>query len=444
MKILHYSLGFPPFRTGGMIKFCMDLMDQQKKEGNEVTLLWPGKILPVFTKTRVVRHRPVNGINSCEIMNPLPVPYDEGVIDTALFTQPGDKKVYAKLLKKLQPDVIHIHTFMGLHKNFLEAAKEAGIHTVYTTHDFYPVCPRVTLFRHGSVCKSRYSCDECSKCNSNALSYKKMAVLQSDLYRLLKDSKAVKKLRARHRGNALAQNTETRPEHETPAKREDYKALREHYHQMLRLIDKVHYNSSISKQVYEDFFDIGASQIVNITHSAIRDQKALKTFNNGVLRIRYLGGNSAAKGYYLLRDALDMLWEKNRDFQLDINFDPAEKRPYMVCHGRYGYHELKAIFEESDILVCPSIWFETFGYTVLEALSFGVPVIISDSVGAKDILADDAGIIIDDITAAKLCETLNGITAEKLKEMNRAIVDRQKITTIESMSKSIMEEVYRV
>ena len=30
--------------------------------------------------------------------------------------------------------------------------------------------------------------------------------------------------------------------------------------------------------------------------------------------------------------------------------------------------------DETDIMVAPSIWYETFGFTVLEALSYGVPV----------------------------------------------------------------------
>ena len=44
MRILHYSLGFPPYRTGGLTKFCLDLMIEQKNEGDEVALLWPGQM----------------------------------------------------------------------------------------------------------------------------------------------------------------------------------------------------------------------------------------------------------------------------------------------------------------------------------------------------------------------------------------------------------------
>ena len=44
MKILHYSLGFPPYRTGGLTKYCIDLMLTQNEQGFETALLWPGRI----------------------------------------------------------------------------------------------------------------------------------------------------------------------------------------------------------------------------------------------------------------------------------------------------------------------------------------------------------------------------------------------------------------
>ena len=38
MRILHYALGFPPWRTGGLTKYCVDLMLTQKEQGYEVAL----------------------------------------------------------------------------------------------------------------------------------------------------------------------------------------------------------------------------------------------------------------------------------------------------------------------------------------------------------------------------------------------------------------------
>lgn len=65
------------------------------------------------------------------------------------------------------------------------------------------------------------------------------------------------------------------------------------------------------------------------------------------------------------------------------------ERSYIKKHGdRYDYSQLEKIMDESDILVAPSVCYETFGFTVLEALSYGVPVVVSDSVGARDLVQD--------------------------------------------------------
>lgn len=111
--------------------------------------------------------------------------------------------------------------------------------------------------------------------------------------------------------------------------------------------------------------------------------------------------------------------------------------PYIKVHDRYSYAELEKIFNETDVLVAPSIWYETFGFTVLEALSYGVPVIISGNVGAKDILAQGAGIVIENIDAKKLTTILQEITPDKLRTMNKTIMKNQKIMLIEDMSKLI-------
>ena len=55
MKILHYALGFPPYRTGGLTKYCIDLMLTQAEQGHEVALLWPGRI--TIVKKRVRKQR---------------------------------------------------------------------------------------------------------------------------------------------------------------------------------------------------------------------------------------------------------------------------------------------------------------------------------------------------------------------------------------------------
>ena len=192
MNILHYALGFPPYRTGGLTKFCVDLMVQQAKRGNNVALLWPGKMRAIDKRVKIKKHGYVKLmgqiIGSYEIINPLPIPYDEGISITSMFMADTDKMYYARILDELKPDIIHVHTLMGIHKAFLKIAKEKDIRLVFTAHDFFPICSKVTLFKDGAICDNAKKCLDCEYCNSTALSVKKMWLLQSDFYRLIKNT----------------------------------------------------------------------------------------------------------------------------------------------------------------------------------------------------------------------------------------------------------------
>lgn len=445
MNILHYALGFPPYRSGGLTKLCIDLMEQQAKEGHTVAMLWPGQMGFVNQKVAIKKHENVKvsgqDILSFEVINPLPVSFDEGIADIAAFTKNVEAEAYRRLLDSFQPDVIHVHTLMGLHKSFLETAKNKKIRLVFTAHDFFPICPKVTMFRHGAVCGCAQNCENCGVCNATALSLNKIKILQSPIYRNLKDLKVVKKIRKHHRDEYLTESTMNATSVPVGTV-DDYKKLRSYYYSLLKLMDMIHYNSSVTKKGYESVFDLPNNCIIGITHSDIEDNRKIKDYSNDYLRIRYLGPQSGAKGYPLLKSALDKLWKVQQGFCLDVHFVPMESAPYIKTHNRYSYAELERIFNATDILVAPSICYETFGFTVLEALSYGVPVVISGNVGAKDILIDGAGIVIEDITAEKLCAILQGFTRQKLEHMNKVIVDSQSVMRMEDMSKQIEKECY--
>lgn len=185
---------------------------------------------------------------------------------------------------------------------------------------------------------------------------------------------------------------------------------------------------------------------IPITHGSVQDNVKEKAFD-GNLRITYLGPAGDGKGFFLLRKALDQLWNERengrQNFSLNIFFRPAEPAGYMNVHERYTYDQLEGIFENTDVLIAPSIWYETFGYTVLEALSFGVPVIISGTVGAKDIIPQGAGVILQDITAEILADTIKELSPERLKSMNTVLLREFKVPTLASMSMDILRHCYQ-
>lgn len=419
MKILHYFLGFPPYRTGGLTKYAYDLMCAQVDKGDQVTALWPGMIELKKNNPKIKERKEKKGIYNYELVNPLPVSLDEGIKEISEFTRTCDINIYIDFLKKIEPEVIHVHTLMGLHKEFVEAARELKIRVVFTTHDYFGLCPKVTLYKGSEACDNDHCCNDCINCNKGALSLKKIWLMQSPIYRSLKNTKVVKILRKRHRNNFFNYETLTSqiPLNDNISKK--YRDLRKYYIEMLSLMSCIHFNSTVAENVYKRYFLPVESTVISIIHKDISDNREKNAWNfTGKLRITSLAPAKPYKGYNIMCEALDELWQDGaRNFELKI-FSPVPlKKPYMtVCEKGFIYSQLSTIMADTDILIAPSIWYETFGFTVLEALSFGVPVIVSDRVGAKDIVGD-CGFVVKSNDKNSLKNVILELNEEKLKEL---------------------------
>ena len=140
---------------------------------------------------------------------------------------------------------------------------------------------------------------------------------------------------------------------------------------------------------------------------------------------------------------MDELWNIRNDFSLNVYFQPDKVSPYMRIHRQYDYSQLESIFDETDLLIAPSIWYETFGYTVLEALSFGTPVLVSSSVGARDVIPPGGGIVLEGITVNTMVQALSKLKVSDLRNMNERILQCFVPPTMRDMSRAIQEHCYR-
>ena len=105
------------------------------------------------------------------------------------------------------------------------------------------------------------------------------------------------------------------------------------------------------------------------------------------------------------------------------------KKPYMVVQEEgFVYSQLGKIMADTDVLVAPSVWYETFGFTVLEALSYGVPVIVSDHMGAKDIVGN-GGIVVTAGDKEELKRTVEALNAESLERLRKNIGEEFQVKT---------------
>ena len=172
MRILHYTLGFSSYRSGGLVKYANDLMQAQMKLGHLVVALYPGGTSLLEKSCHVHWDKTYDGIRSFEMTNPLPVPLMYGVKDTesATNSQNLDSYSFECLLDDVKPEVFHVHTLMGLPLEYLQIVHDLGIRIVYTSHDYFGLCPKVNFINQdGEVCLGA-SADRCAVCNAHAKS----------------------------------------------------------------------------------------------------------------------------------------------------------------------------------------------------------------------------------------------------------------------------------
>ncbi|MFB4324738.1 glycosyltransferase, partial [Priestia sp. BR_2] len=294
------------------------------------------------------------------------------------------KEVYDSFLDLVKPDIIHVHTLMGIHKEFFEIAKNRSIPIIFTTHDYFGICPKVNLIDDsGNICENFRGGEKCVTCNTNAYSLPLIYGMQSHLYKFLKENKVVKKLRVSKK-KKTRNSIRTIKNSKVPRNKEDldlkkeYVRLRNYYIEILHIFDEIHFNSEVSKLEYAKHI-LPRGEILHITHSDIKDNRMLKNYNEDEpLKIGFIGPLDEYKGFPLLRKSLLRLLEKDKKnwhlhlYGDDRSLDLSEKdESHISAHGRYTHNELKTIFSEIDVLVVPSVWKETFGFIGLEAVSYG-------------------------------------------------------------------------
>ncbi len=109
------------------------------------------------------------------------------------------------------------------------------------------------------------------------------------------------------------------------------------------------------------------------------------------LRILMVGNSFLRKGTNYLIEAMKFL--ESPDVELWIRGEIPDsyrqkiKDPRIKIFGAVSFEKLNELYLSADVFVQPSID-EGFGMTVMEALSYGLPLVVTDHVGAADVLND--------------------------------------------------------
>lgn len=195
MRIIHYTLGLYPKRTGGLNHYATDLMKEQTKE-HDVVVLIPGGWMPLNKKVTIKAKGTKDNIRCFRLCNTLPLPLLYGIKNPLAFIEkPINYKSFEWFYNKTRPEVFHLHTLMGMPEEALSFFKGKGVKIVYTSHDYFGICPKVNLINQdGALCPGPAP-QRCAICNANApstfylrLRNSRMAFVIRDFLRWLKNT----------------------------------------------------------------------------------------------------------------------------------------------------------------------------------------------------------------------------------------------------------------
>ena len=126
-------------------------------------------------------------------------------------------------------------------------------------------------------------------------------------------------------------------------------------------------------------------------------KKVVKNQNRATFKIATIGRLEKVKNHESILDAIKILVTKRKDFTYHIvgngSLEKTLKRKvkdnflddYVVFEG--FHRNIKEEIKNYDLVVAYSLW-EGFGLSVVECMSMGVPVIISDVPGLNEVVPD--------------------------------------------------------
>jgi glycosyltransferase involved in cell wall biosynthesis len=208
-------------------------------------------------------------------------------------------------------------------------------------------------------------------------------------------------------------------------------------------LDTVFVNSEEYKQSWiKRGFDPAKLKILprgldtELFHPARRDSAFFEKFgaSNGEVRLLYVGRISREKDLDLLADAYRRLRKEGLPVQLFVvGHGPysealAKALPEAFFTGYLRGTELATAYASADIFVFPSTT-DTFGNVILEAQASGLPVVVSDSGGPKELVADKAnGLITRSHDVEDFTRAIRALVADRALRERMANSARHSVT----------------
>jgi len=340
-----------------------------------------------------------------------------------------------------RPDVLHLHSGYLTGGAVLGEARTRRVPTVVTLHDYWFICPRVTL-QHpdGSPCTGPESATKCAWC------------LGSTRRRVRVPARL---LGARGRAT-VAGVLEREPVAGWTGWRARLSDITTRRTALLSALESADRVLSPSCFLLEMLASAGVPrERMRLHRHGAEPRRAVgpRTDGGPRLRIGFLGQIAAHKGVHVLIEAVRSCSDRSIELVIhgDLTRDPAYVArlrtlagddPRVVLAGTLDHAGLDDFFARIDILAVPSIWYENSPMVIHEARMAGLPVLTSNFGGMAELVADGQdGVLVPPGDVAALAAQCARLAGEPgLVDRLRAHVRRPPTVADET---SAVEAVYQ-
>jgi glycosyltransferase involved in cell wall biosynthesis len=258
---------------------------------------------------------------------------------------------FAQVLDQFAPDVVHFHNLVGLSVTMIDECQTRAIPVVLTLHDYWGICFKNTMLKNdGSLCtRGGFDCLDC---------------------------------KATLRGESSAPSP----------------VRNSHILLSLRKVDRFVAPSQYLADRY------AANGIPRDRISVIKYGIELERFRDvrrehAIFTLGFIGYLGKHKGLDVILHALSLIPDSGR-VRLLVAGDGEERTNLeALCRqlrldrvvtfsGWVDNQNIRAIYEQIDVLVVPSVWPENSPVIISEAMASGLPVIASDIGGIPELVRD--------------------------------------------------------
>lgn len=392
MRILLTLHAFPPRSTAGVEVYTLRLARALQGLGDEVLVLCG--VHDLAARPYEVRAREHDGVAVAEIVSV----HLRGTL-AASYDDPELTAAARSVIRRFDPDCVHVQHLLNLSAGLVDEARAAGAAVAMTLHDHWLSCPRDGLRLRADLVR----CDVvdhgvCARCLKDS-PYVVPAVQAG----MMSAARRVGLGRQLHRLHGLAPRTvETgmRLLRGLAPPQEDLAAAMDRRASRLRdAVARADIVIAPTRFVRDRVVEFGLPRdLVRVVPLGALTSPPRPRSPGRRRRFGFLGTLAPHKGVHVLIDAFRRL--QALDASLDLFGSPATQPAYVAelhraaagdprirFRGAFAEGAQDDVLAGLDAVVLPSLWWETTGLVLLEALAAGRPVIASDLGGMPEVVS---------------------------------------------------------